>query len=404
MFSLFFSLTSSPATQASTPNSPVAAQPSQSLLNRVPYHPAPWIASHITQLPSHKINLGRLPTPSHPIIIPGLEESGLICTIKRDDLSSFDMSGNKVRKLEFLLSDYAEYDSVITIGGIQSNHARSTAVASRQLGLDPFLILRAPDTVEHVQQSIVGNLLLDRMMGADIRLVSPGTYARIGSAGLTDQLCKQLRSQGRKPLVIPVGGSNALGAFGYLEAVEEIRRQYCCEGEEKSFPFEHIIFACGSGGTAAGLTLGCKLSGISASCHLHAVGVCDSPRYFYDHIDHVAHELGVQDAVGPAEGLCTVYQGQGMGYAKSTTEELQFLTTFSRKTGVVLDPVYSGKAMYQFVNHIVPNNPSVFKKGHRELFLHTGGTLGLYAKEADLLPCLNEGENVVKMTVTLPET
>ena len=270
MFSLLFSLTS-PSPAAQTYSSVAVVQPSQSLLNRVPYNPAPWIATHIRALPSHKINLGRLPTPSHPISIPGLEESGLICTIKRDDLSSFDMSGNKVRKLEFLLSDYADYDSVITIGGIQSNHARSTAVASRQLGLDPFLILRAQDTVEVVQQSITGNLLLDRMMGADIRLVSPGTYARIGSAGLTDQLCKQLRNEGRNPLVIPVGGSNALGAFGYLEAVQEIQRQFSCEGEGK-IPFDHIVFACGSGGTAAGLTLGCKLSGISATCLLHAVG------------------------------------------------------------------------------------------------------------------------------------
>ena len=164
------------------------------------------------------------------------------------------------------------------------------------------------------------------------------------------------------------------------------------------------MFACGSGGTAAGLTLGCKLSGISATCLVHAVGVCDSPRYFYDHIDHVAHELGVHQVVGPAEGLCMVYQGQGIGYAKSTSEELQYLTKFSRKTGVVLDPVYSGKAMFQFVNHIVPNNPEVFKKGHRILFLHTGGTLGLYAKETDLLPWLNDGENITKMAVTLPET
>ena len=112
----------------------------------------------------------------------------------------------------------------------------------------------------------------------------------------------------------------------------------------------------------------------------------------------------MQHVVGPAEGLCTVYQGQGVGYARSTSEELQYLTKFSRKTGVMLDPVYSGKAMYQFVNHIVPNNPDVFKKGHRVLFLHTGGTLGLYAKEAELLPCLNEGENIEKLSVTLPET
>jgi D-cysteine desulfhydrase len=166
--------------------------------------------------------------------------------VKRDDLSSFDISGNKVRKLEFLLaealgSDFsgAQYDSVITIGGIQSNHARATAVASRQLGLDPFLILRGREQPEEVK--LVGNLLFNRLVKADIRLVSPGTYARIGSVGLTEQLAEQLRQQGRRPYVIPVGGSNAVGMFGYMEAVEEIRQQ--CSALQTEF--DHIVFACG---------------------------------------------------------------------------------------------------------------------------------------------------------------
>lgn len=364
-------------------------------------------------IPTHKVQLGRFPTPIHEIKqIPGLEGLGLTFFIKRDDLTSFDLSGNKVRKLEFLLHDYLQYDSVITIGGLQSNHARATAVAARQLGLDPFLILRTQDSVDHVQQSIVGNLLLDRMVGSDIRLISPGTYARIGSVGLTEQLAAQLRDEeGRRSLVVPVGGSNALGVFGYLEAVEEIRLQ-----GGGAVPFDHIVFACGSGGTAAGLALGCKLSGISETCRVHAVCVCDSPRYFYNHIDQIARELGIAEVVGPSESFCTVYPGQGAGYAKSTPEELAFLTSFSRKTGIILDPVYSGKAMYQFVNQLVPSNPEVFRKDQRVLFLHTGGTFGLYDKAADLLPiltCSQPGDGgcggmgggtgmISKMAVTLP--
>ena len=295
-----------------------------------------------------------------------------------------------------MLNDFDQYDSVITIGGIQSNHARATAVAARQLGLDPFLILRTQDAVDDVKQSVVGNLLLDRLVGADIRLVSPGTYARLGSAALTEQLATQLRAAGRRPLVIPVGGSNAKGAFGYLDAVEEVRRQ--CDG---GFAFDHIVFACGSGGTAAGLALGIKLSGLADTSLVHAVGVCDSPRYFYDHIDDVARTLGVAAVTGPAESFCTVYHGAGAGYAKSTREELDFLSSFGRATGIVLDPVYSGKALYQFATHIVPSRPDVFKRGHTVLFLHTGGTLGLYDKAAALVDVLDDGK-VSRLAVTLP--
>ena len=369
------------------------------MFHRVPYVAPSWLVDHISPdlLPTSKVVLGRLPTPIHELKgVPGLEGTGLMCYIKRDDLSSFDLSGNKVRKLEFLLNEYDQCDSVITIGGIQSNHARATAVAARQLGLDPYLILRTQDTVEDVKQSVVGNLLLDRMVGSDIRLVSTGTYARLGSAVLTEQLATQLRAEGRRPLVIPVGGSNAKGAFGYLEAIEEIRQQ--CKG---FVGFDHIVFACGSGGTAAGLAIGSKLSGLGDTCLVHAVGVCDSPRYFYDHIDDVARALGVAAATGPAESFCTVYPGAGAGYAKSTREELEFVARFGRATGIVLDPVYSGKALYQFITHIIPTRPDLFKPHHKVLFVHTGGTLGLYDKATALVDVLDDGK-VSRLATTLP--
>lgn len=135
------------------------------LYNRVIYHPASWIADNLNVdiIPKTKINLFNGPTPIHQFKIPGLEDSGLSCFIKRDDLTSFDMSGNKVRKLEFLMAEALgaeSYDSVITIGGLQSNHARATAVASRQLGLDPYLILRTKEQPEDVD--LVGNLLFNR--------------------------------------------------------------------------------------------------------------------------------------------------------------------------------------------------------------------------------------------------
>mmetsp|Transcript_7259 Transcript_7259/g.12184 ORF Transcript_7259/g.12184 Transcript_7259/m.12184 type:complete len:560 (-) Transcript_7259:230-1909(-) len=201
---------------------------------RALYQPPSWLSAASLSpdlIPQERLYLGRFPTPVHSFNIPGIpEELGFECHIKRDDLSSFDLSGNKVRKLEFLLAEAtkpgARYDSVITIGGIQSNHCRATAVAARQLGLDPFLILRKPlnkdASEEEPDVGLTGNLLWNRMIGADIRLVSPATYAMVGSDALCEQLADQLQAEGRHPYVIPVGGSNAVGAFGYMQFVEEL--------------------------------------------------------------------------------------------------------------------------------------------------------------------------------------
>ena len=136
------------------------------LYNRITYNPPAWISNNLDAriIPDSRIRLFNGPTPIHDFKIPGLEQSGLSALIKRDDLTSFDMSGNKVRKLEFLMAEAlrneSSYDSVITIGGLQSNHARATAVAARQLGLDPYLILRTRDQPEDV--NFVGNLLFNR--------------------------------------------------------------------------------------------------------------------------------------------------------------------------------------------------------------------------------------------------
>ena len=226
------------------------------------------------------------------------------------------------------------------------------------------------------------------MMGADIRLVTPGTYARLGSVALTELLATDLRKEGRNPYIIPVGGSCALGCFGYLDAVDEMINQ--------GFEFDHLVFACGSGGTAAGLAIGIHLSKHKAK--LHAIGVCDSPSYFYNHINDVARELGLSDL--DAESIISIYPGQGIGYARSTTEELEFITKISTTTGIILDPVYSGKALYQFVT-AVQAQPDVFLKGQKILFLHTGGQFGLYEKSDQLLP-LFDAKLVSKMEIVLP--
>jgi D-cysteine desulfhydrase family pyridoxal phosphate-dependent enzyme len=340
------------------------------LYERIHYDPPKWIADSIASvhIPAVKVTLGRFPTPIHEIKLPDMDNPSLRVWIKRDDLTSFDLSGNKVRKLEFLLADCIEkgHDSVITIGGIQSNHAKATAVAARQLGLDSHLILRTPLSSQDID--FTGNLLFDRMVNAKIYTVTSGTYARFGSEALTRQLQANLTMDGRNPYVIPVGGSNEIGLFGYLEFVEELMNH--------DTEFDHIVFACGSGGTASGISIGIKLSGLKTK--VHAIGVCDSPEYFYDHVKQACENIGIP-CNNPQDYL-TVHRGNGIGYAKSTDDEIQYIHKISSLTGIILDPVYSGKAVYHFVHHVLKESKEIFKPDDKILFVHTGGVLGLYEK------------------------
>eukprot|EP01035_Chromulina_nebulosa_P021294 gene21294-27590_t len=355
------------------------------------FQPSAWQIDNIAtnSIPKYKLNLGRFPTPIHSFNTIDISDYGLNMWIKRDDLSSFDLSGNKVRKLEFLLADAIEkgHDSVITIGGLQSNHARATAVAARQLSLQPHLILRTQLPIEDVD--ITGNLLFNRMVGSKIYTVTPSAYAQVGSDNLVHQLSQQLIEQGSNPYSIPVGGSNTLGSFGYMETIKEII-------SFSDIQFDHIVFGCGSGGTAAGISIGAKLSGLGAN--IHAIGVCDSPKYFYDHIRSVAVELEIDfSKFGEPEEWCKIYNGQGLGYAKSSTDELEYLMNISKSTGVILDPVYSGKALYYFMKNIITDR-EIFLPGQKILFIHTGGTVGFYDKADQLLPLLNNDNNIQKLS------
>ena len=254
--------------------------------------------------------------------------------------------------------------------------------------------------------------------------MSPSRYAQIGQKKLLDILHLKLLNEGRNPYIIPVGGSNALGAWGYIEAVREMIAQM----EEPRCHFDHIIFACGSGGTATGIALACRASGLSSTCRVHAVAVSDSPEYFYKEMEDVCAALGVDASLlGSPREWCSIYSGQGLGYARSTDEELRFVCDVSRRStvpalsydvhllhsllithwavsytlaGISLDPVYSGKALYHFMKVIrddARGSDGVFREGDNVLFLHTGGVLGMYDKVDQLLPLLSElPENTVE--------
>lgn len=362
----------------------------------VPYSSPPWLTCpggvQPQKVPSSRISLGRFPTPLQRMDIPGGKSEELEWWVKRDDLSSFDLSGNKVRKLEFLLWDAKSKncDCVITVGGEQSNHCRATAVATRQIGLEPYLVLRrSPGRSANDHLGFVGNVLFDRMVGSKIYTVSVGTYAQYGGDRLISMLATRLEDEGKKPYTIPIGGSNPLGAFGYIDCISELIAQT----EALALTFDHIVVACGSGGTLAGLAIGHRLAGLQSK--LHVVGVCDTPEEFYDHVRHVAEDFGIDHSkFGQVEEWCSVYCGQGIGYARSTEEELAYILSVSRKTGLILDPVYTGKALYHFVNVVMKEKSDIFLPGQKILYIHTGGVFGMYDKIPQLEPLLPENLGV----------
>ncbi|KAL0341661.1 UNVERIFIED_CONTAM: putative D-cysteine desulfhydrase 1, mitochondrial [Sesamum calycinum] len=341
-----------------------------------------------------------LPTPIHKWNLPDLPKNTEVY-IKRDDLSGMQLSGNKVRKLEFLLAEAVAQgaDCIITIGGIQSNHCRATAVAARYLNLDCYLILRTSKALVDKDPGLTGNLLVERLVGAHIDLVSKEEYANVGSVALTNTLKEKLLSEGRKPYVIPVGGSNSLGTWGYIEAIREIKEQLKKGNGELAF--DDIVSACGrfdpssdasshhpmiifmdlyicvliifSGATVAGLAVGSWLSDLRAK--VHAYCVCDDPEYFYEFTQGLLD--GIQAGIDSRD-IVDIQNAKGLGYAINTAEELAFVKQIAQSTGVVLDPVYSGKAAYGMMKDMA-ENPAKWE-GRKVLFIHTGGLLGLYDK------------------------
>lgn len=323
-----------------------------------------------------RVRRARLPTPVEPA--PRLSQQlGVELWFKRDDLTGAALSGNKIRKLEFLFAEAKTNgaDMVITCGGEQSNHCRATAIAAAQLGLGSYLLLRTADP--HHPPAIEANILLDRLVGAQIRWVSREQYQR--RSQLFDEVAAELRAAGRRPYAIPEGGSNALGSWGYVACVEELREEF---GDE---PLT-ILYAAGSGGTGAGLHLGIKLLGLP--WRAVGVNVCDDRDYFVRVIGEIIEEAIIRWKLDLRfdRREVEIRDGYvGAGYAKSRPEELALLRDVARQEGLILDPVYTGKAFYGLVNELARDRQTF---GPRICFLHTGGIFGLFPKAEQLAPLL----------------
>lgn len=322
-----------------------------------------------------RVALARTGTPLEP-----LERTsaalGVELWIKRDDLTGSDLTGNKVRKLEFLLAEAEDQgaDTVITCGGEQSNHARATALAAARRGLACRLVLRCDDPAH--PPATTGNILLDRLAGAAIRWIDRPSWAR--RAALLAEEADAVRAAGGVPYVIPEGGSSATGSWGYVNAAAELADDLAALPAKPTT----ILYACGSGGTGAGLVVGARLHGVPA--RIAGVNVCDDAAYFQRAIGAICTEMIARWSLPvtiSTDDLELVDGHVGRGYAKSRPEELLTIRDLCRRDGVVLDPVYTGKAFHGVVTELARDRS---RFGERVVFIHTGGVFGLFAAAAEL--------------------
>lgn len=317
-----------------------------------------------------RLHLAQLPTGGH-----WLRErwGGAPIWMKRDDHTGGELSGNKIRKLEYLLAEAKAQGAtvVLTCGGEQSNHARATALAAARAGMKSLLVLRTTDPAS--PPAATGNIFLDRLVGSELRWISYPQW-RDRNEILAEEAAR-LGARGERPYVIPEGGSNALGAWGYIRGMAELARQL----EEANVPRPlTVIYACGSGGTGAGLVLGAKLLGLGErGISVAAVNVCDDRAYFTDKISAICAEVEERwklDTKVRASDIQIVDGHVGIGYAKSRPEELATLRQVCRAEGVVLDPVYTGKAFHGMVTELSQDSK---RFGEAVCFVHTGGMFGL---------------------------
>ena len=325
-----------------------------------------------------KLNLAQAPTPFHALdrLSEQLAKRASDCPriwIKRDDQTGCVTSGNKVRKLEYLLADALAKgcDTIITSGGVQSNHCRAVAILGAQLGLKVHLLLRSD-----IEPQPVGNLLLDQLAGATISHYSQQEFKQLD--GLFESWQTQYAAEGRCCYSIPTGGSNGTGLWGYVAAAEELMADFSREKIEPSY----IIHATGSGGTQAGLTVGCKLLGLSAQVEGYAV--CDNSAYFERRVLEDIQQW-IKQYQMPIEierlKIATNDGYIGTDYGLAGPEVFAMIKDLAALEGVILDPVYTGKAFYGMVEEIKAGR---YSGASDIVFVHTGGLFGLLAQQDKL--------------------
>ena len=317
-----------------------------------------------------RIKLGHFPTPIEHLKNISKYLGGPNIFIKRDDCTGLATGGNKTRKLEFLMSDAIKNKAelVITVGAVQSNHARQTAAACALLGLKCLIILEQRlNNAPNVYMNS-GNVFLDKLFGADIQLCPKNE----DFLKYTEKTVENIKSKGTNVYFIPGGGSNSIGALGYVECLNEIIN------ENNKYDFSQIVHATGSAGTQAGLLAGKKYF----NCNIAVTGIC------IRHKKDIQVDKVYDEAKKTCEKLCCnildksdviVYDEYiGPGYGVPSDDMIEATKLLAKKEAILLDPVYSGKAFAGLIG-LIKNK--IFTKNDNVLFIHTGGAASLPAYE-----------------------
>lgn len=326
------------------------------------------------------VRFAHLPTPFEPL--PGLTEhlarpggGGPALWIKRDDCTGLAGGGNKTRKLEYLLGDALanDADTLVTQGAIQSNHVRQTAAAAARFGMKCEIILEARTGSNAQDYNRSGNVLLDELLGAKVRTVPGGTDMNAELA----KVAGEVADRGGRPYVIPGGGSNVIGALGYVECALELVAQ----ANEAGLEIDRIVTATGSAGTHAGLVAGLAVMG--ADIPVLGIGVRAPKETQEANVYKLAREtaalLGHEDRV-TRDMVVADCDYVGAGYGLIDQAVVDALKTIARTDGILLDPVYTGKTMKGL---IALSNRGDFD-GETVVFLHTGGAQGLFGYQSEL--------------------
>ncbi len=322
------------------------------------------------QIPE-RIKLANMPTKIEKLERFSKMLGGPNIYIKRDDQTGLEVSGNKIRKLEFTAKDAINKGAnvLITCGGIQSNHCRATAAVAARLGIKSVLVLRGSSNIESD-----GNLFIDKLLGADIRFITAEEYKNSRSE-IMEQIKKEYDKKGYTSYIIPEGASNVIGTFGYYNAMKEIIEQE----QELGVHFDKVILPVGSGGTYAGTFLANKI--LENKCDILGVNVCDDSEYFKNRIYEIVQDTMkyINIDLELSKDEIRIIDGYvGKVYALSREEEINFIKEFAKLEGIILDPVYTGKAMYGLSKEIKKGN---FKNDENILFIHTGGAFGIFPQK-----------------------
>jgi len=323
---------------------------------------------HLSRFP--RISLAHLPTPLEPLTRLSDFLGGPNIFVKRDDCTGLGSGGNKTRKLEFLMADAIQNgaDTIITQGAVQSNHARQTAAAAAKVGMQCELLFenRIENPAERYLNS--GNVFLDHLFGANIHHFDKG--ADMNAA--MENKAASLSASGKRPYIIPGGGSNKIGALGYVNCALELLTQANGQG----LVINHIIHATGSAGTQAGLIAGLKAT--NSNIPLLGIGVsapqAEQEEKVFKLADETADYIGAAGCVRRDDVIANCdYVGEGYGIpTQGMKDAVSLLATME---GLLFDPVYSGKGLAGMIDLIKNNH---FGKDDNVVFLHTGGSMGLF--------------------------